>query len=149
MSNPFTILSEHHHGILHVWIILGTKFQLKLIILSYWTKFTWKKYFKLKADQSVPGLQAFVFCVVNVNWTVVFKDFAYFKNLIILLTLKTKFVMSCLLGSFYFKIVLRFSNSTVQKAMISKVMIKFWSKLQFQIPLQFLQDSWKGWHLWW
>ena len=30
-----------------------------------------------------------------------------------------------------------FSNSTVQIAMASKVMIKFRSKFQFQIPLQF------------
>ena len=27
--------SEHHHRILHVWISLGTKHQLKLIILSF------------------------------------------------------------------------------------------------------------------
>ena len=45
--------------------------------------------------------------------------------------------MSCLLGSFYLKIVSCSSNGTVQIAMISKVMIKFRSKFQFQIPLQF------------
>ena len=50
--------------------------------------------------------------------------------------LKEKLVMSCLLGYSYSKIV-RFSNSTVQIAMISKAMIKFRSKFQFQIPLQF------------
>ena len=32
--------SEHHHGILYIWISLGTIFHLKLIILSFWTKFT-------------------------------------------------------------------------------------------------------------
>ena len=31
--------SEHHHWILHIWISLGIKFQLKLTILSFWTKF--------------------------------------------------------------------------------------------------------------
>ena len=28
--------TEHHHWILHIEIILGTKFQLKLTILSFW-----------------------------------------------------------------------------------------------------------------
>ena len=42
--------SEHHHGILHIWIILGTKFQLKLIILSFWTNFTQKRYFQSKIE---------------------------------------------------------------------------------------------------
>ena len=40
--------SEHCHGILHIWIILGTKFQLKLTILSFWTKFTPKKVFSVE-----------------------------------------------------------------------------------------------------
>ena len=31
--------SEHHHWILHTWIRLGAKFQLKLTILNFWTKF--------------------------------------------------------------------------------------------------------------
>ena len=97
--------SEHHHGILHIWISLGTKFQLKLIILSFWTKFTQKRYFQLKTEQAVQGLQAFAFCVVNVNSTVVFKHFEDLKDLIILNILKEKLVMSCLLGSFYLKIV--------------------------------------------
>ena len=30
--------SEHHHWILHIWISLGTRFQLKLAILNFWTK---------------------------------------------------------------------------------------------------------------
>ena len=37
--------SEYHHGILYIWISLGTKFQLKLIILRFWTKFTPKEVF--------------------------------------------------------------------------------------------------------
>ena len=62
--------SEHHHGILHIWISLGTRFQLKLITLSFWTKFIQKKNFQLKTEQAVQGLQTFAFCVVNVNPTV-------------------------------------------------------------------------------
>ena len=70
--------SEHQHGIVHIWIILGTKFQLKQIILSFWTKFTQQRYFQLKTEQAVQGLQAFAFCIVNVNSTVVFKHFEDF-----------------------------------------------------------------------
>ena len=44
---------EHQHGILCIWISLGTKFQLELIILSFWTKFTHKRYFRLKTEQAV------------------------------------------------------------------------------------------------
>ena len=99
--------SEHHHGILHIWISLGTKFQLKLIILSFWTKFTQKRYFQSKIEQTVQvqGLQEFAFCLVNVISTVVFKHFEDLKDLIILNIFKEKLVMSCLLGSFYLKIV--------------------------------------------
>ena len=93
--------SEHHHGILHIWISLGTKFQLKLIILSFWTKFTQKRYFQSKTEQAVQGLQAFDFYVVNVNSTVVFEHFEDLKDLIILNILKEKLVMFCLLDPFF------------------------------------------------
>ena len=76
--------SEYHHGILHIWICLGTKFQLKLIILSFWTKFTQKRYFQWKTEQAFQGLQTFSFYAVNVNSTVVFKHFENLKDLIIL-----------------------------------------------------------------
>ena len=76
--------SEYHHGILHIWICLGTKFQLKLIILSFWTKSTQKRYFQWKTEQAFQGLQTFSFYAVNVNSTVVFKHFENLKDLIIL-----------------------------------------------------------------
>ena len=79
------------------------------------------------------GLQALAFRIVNINSSVVFKHFEDFKDLIILNILKEKLFMSCFLGSFYLKIVSSFSDSTVQVAMISKTMIKFRSKFQFQI----------------
>ena len=96
--------SEHHHRILHIWISLGAKFQLKLIILSFWTKLTQKWYFQLKTEQAFQGLQKFAFCIVNVNSTVVSKHFEDLKDLINLNILNEKLVMSCLLGS-YLKIV--------------------------------------------
>ena len=65
------IKSEHHHGIMHIWISLDTKFQLKLIMFSFWTEFSQKRYFQLKTEQAVQALQEFAFCVVNVNSTVV------------------------------------------------------------------------------
>ena len=76
--------SEYHHGILHIWICLGTKFQLKLIILSFWTKSTQKRYFQSKTEQAFQGLQTFSFYAVSVNSTVVFKYFENLKDLIIL-----------------------------------------------------------------
>ena len=98
--------------------------------MSFWTKFNQKRYFQSKTEPVVQGLQAFAFCVVNVNSTVAFKDFEYLRDLIIFNILKEKLVMCSLLDSFYLQIVESFSNRTVQIAMI-----KFRSKFQFQIPL--------------
>ena len=67
--------SEHHHGILHIWISLDTKFQLKLIILSFWTKFTQKRYFQSKTEQAIQELHVSAFWIVNVNSTVVSEHF--------------------------------------------------------------------------
>ena len=97
--------SKSHYGILHILIGLNTKFQFKLTILSFWTNFTQKGYFQLKTEQVLQGLQAFAFCIVNVNLTVVFKNFEDLKYLIVLNILKEKLVISCFLGSFYLKIV--------------------------------------------
>ena len=97
--------SKHHHVILHIRISLSSKFQLKLTILSFWTKFTQKEYFQSKAEQADQGLKAFAFCEVNLNSTVAFEHFEDLKNLIVLNILKGKVVISCLLGSFYFKVV--------------------------------------------
>ena len=41
----YRLYTEAWPQILHIWISLGTKFQLKLRILVYWTKFA-KKYFR-------------------------------------------------------------------------------------------------------
>ena len=49
-----------------------------------------KRYSQLKTEQAVQGLQAFVFSVVNVNSTDVFKHFEDLKDLIILNILKEK-----------------------------------------------------------
>ena len=42
---------EHHHWILRIWIGLSTKFQAKLSILIFWTKFAQKRYFWSKAEK--------------------------------------------------------------------------------------------------
>ena len=52
-------------------------------------------------EQAVQGLQAFAFCVVNVNSMVVLEHFEDPKNLIVLNILKEKLVISCLLDSFF------------------------------------------------
>ena len=65
----------------------------------------------MKTEQTVQGIQAFAFYVVNVNSTVGFKNFEDLKDLI---------------------------NLSIGKGkMIGNVMVKFRSKFQFQIPLQF------------
>ena len=76
--------SEYHHGIFHIWISLGTKFEPKQTILCIWTKLTQKRYFQSKTEQGVQELQAFSFYVANVNSAVVFKHFKDLKSLLIL-----------------------------------------------------------------
>ena len=44
--------SGHHHWILHIWISLSAKFQLKLTILIFRTKITQKRVFPLKNRKS-------------------------------------------------------------------------------------------------
>ena len=95
--------SKRHHGILHIWISLGIKFQLKLTILSLFDQIYPRKQFPVENRTSSPRLQALTFCVVNVNSTAVFKHFENLKDLVILNILKEKLIMSCLLGSFYLK----------------------------------------------
>ena len=43
--------SEHHHWILHIWISLSTKFQVKLTVLIFWNKFALKGYFQSKTEE--------------------------------------------------------------------------------------------------
>ena len=62
-------------------------------------------YSQSKTEQAVQGLQAFAFCVANVNSTVVLKHFEDLKDLRFWNILKEKLFMSCLMGSFYPKIV--------------------------------------------
>ena len=71
--------SEHHHGILQIWISVGTKLKIKLIIVIFSTKFTQKIYFQWKTEKEVQGLQVFAFCVGNINSTAVFKHFEDLK----------------------------------------------------------------------
>ena len=53
-----------------------------MIILSFWTKFTQKMYLQFETEQTIQGLQAIAFYVVNVNSTIVFKHFEDLKDLI-------------------------------------------------------------------
>ena len=115
-------------------LVWGTVFQLKLIILIVWAKFTQKMYFQLKTEQAVPGLQAFAFWVVNVSSTVVLKHFEDSKDIIILNILKEKLVMSCLLGSFFLKLhnIKFLYNFTGQLKNLNFVMVmdkSFWQVL--------------------
>ena len=44
---------EERHSILHISSSLGTKFQLKLIIVALWSKFSQKEYFRSKTEPSL------------------------------------------------------------------------------------------------
>ena len=50
----------HHHWILHIQINLRTKFQLKLIISIYWTKFAQKGCFQPKTENMNTTIE---FCI--------------------------------------------------------------------------------------
>ena len=44
--------SEHHHWILHIRLLIGAKFQLKLTILTFPTEFAQKVYFRCKTENA-------------------------------------------------------------------------------------------------
>ena len=50
--------SELHHGLLHIWISLGTKFELKLIILRFGPNLP-KKVFPVENSTSGPRTTRF------------------------------------------------------------------------------------------
>ena len=118
--------SKHYHWILHIqislnlpekvifgqiekkwtsswnsayWISLSTKFQLKLTILSFWTKFIQKGYFQWKQNNQPNAIKVFTFFF---NSAIVFEYLQDLKNLSILNTLKKIGYLSWHLGSFYF-----------------------------------------------
>ena len=141
--------SEHHHGILHIWISLGTRF--KLTILSFWTKFIEKGYFQLKTEQAVHRLQAFAFCVVNVNSTVTFEHLKISK-ISLFWTFWMRNCWNCLsLASwalFIFKLYKDFQTTLCKQPWLVKPRLNF--DLNFSIKSFYnLQDSWKSWNLWW
>ena len=52
---PVKNRKSEHHRILQIWLSLGDKFQLKLIVLGFWTKFAQKRYFQSETKQLVQG----------------------------------------------------------------------------------------------
>ena len=60
ISRQKNVKSELHHWILHIHITLSNKFQLKLTILSFWTKYTQKRYFRSKAKEVSISIE---FCI--------------------------------------------------------------------------------------
>ena len=57
--------SEHHHWILHIWVRLSTKFQLKMTIFNFWTKLAQKRYFQYKIDAANITIE---FCKFELVW---------------------------------------------------------------------------------
>ena len=65
--------NEHLNWILHIHIILGTKFQLKLTILVFWTKFAQKEYLQSKIEKINITTEVWILELVEVpsfslNW---------------------------------------------------------------------------------
>ena len=64
---------EHIHWILLIWVSPGTKYQNKLTILIFWTKFTQKSYFRSKSKKVSINIESCKFGLVYVrtfvlNW---------------------------------------------------------------------------------
>ena len=57
--------SEHQRWVLHIRISLATKFQLKLTILIFWTKFLEKGYFRSKTEKVNTTIE---FCIFELVW---------------------------------------------------------------------------------
>ena len=53
--------SEHHRWVLHIWISLGTKFQVKQKIFSFWIKFAQKGYFWSKTEEMNVIIEFYIF----------------------------------------------------------------------------------------
>ena len=65
--------SEHHRWILHIQICQGTKFQFKLVVCNFWTKFAQERYFGLKTEKINGTIEFCIFELVSVpnfspNW---------------------------------------------------------------------------------
>ena len=130
-------------------IILGSKFQLKLIILSLWNKFTQKRYFQSKTEQTVHGLQAFAFCVVNVNSTVVFKHFEDLKDFIILFWTFWKRYCLCLpsWALFILKLYKAYQTALCKQPWLVKPWLNFDLNFSFKFLYNFAGQL-KKWWLW-
>ena len=128
--------SEHHHGILHIWISLGTKFQLKLITLSFWTKFTQKRYFQSKTEQAVQWLQAFAFCVVNIKSAVVFKHYEDLKDLIIWTFWKKNWLCLASWALFILKLYEAFQTALCKEPWL----VRSWLNFDLNFSFKFLYN---------
>ena len=65
--------SEHHWWLQHIWISPGNRFQLKLAVLTFWTKFTQKGCFQSKSEKMNTTIELCIFksvCIPNfsLNW---------------------------------------------------------------------------------
>ena len=56
--------NEHRHWIPHIQISLNTKFQFKMTILIFWTKFAQKWYFQSKTKKMSIAIEFRIFKLV-------------------------------------------------------------------------------------
>ena len=60
--------SGHRHWILHIRLSPGTKFQLKLTFLMFWTKFAQKGYFRSEREKLLLCLRPWLLLTVWVTY---------------------------------------------------------------------------------
>ena len=66
--------SEHHNRILHIQKCVGTTFQLKVILLNFWTNLTQKGYFRFKKEKKENYLQI-LHILISPNFSSNYFDF--------------------------------------------------------------------------
>ena len=95
-----------------------------------------KRYFQVKTEQAVQGLQAFAFCVVNVNSTVVFKHFKDLKDLIYLNILKKKWLCVASWALYLLRLYKAFQTALCKQPWL----VKPWLNFDLNFNFKFLND---------
>ena len=125
----------HHHWILHIWVSPGTKFQLKLTILIFWTKFAQKGYFQSKSEKMNTTIK---FCIFKSVYTPNFSLNWHFKFFWLNLTKKVLPIKNWKIE--HHNWILRIWISPGNKFQLKLTILIFWTKIAqrgyFQLKTQ-------------
>ena len=127
----------YHHWILYIRISLGTKFQLKLTILIFWTKLAQKVYFRFKTEKVNTTFEFWIFELVlvpnfSLNWQIWFFGLNLPKKGVSGLKQKNR---TASLNSAY-------SNSLGPKFQLKLTILIFWTKFEQKGHFQFKTKKW-------